>query len=433
MCRTSYLASRPAILPGVVLAAILACAGCDDAAERNDQVANPAVPVQTATTQAALQSLPDIAAGKQALATGDYQTAVDRFTRALAEGRENQLPNPGAPEAELYYQRGVAFLRMGFPDTAIEDFSAALNIIPDHGPAFQQRARAYVELRDSYKSLRDATQAIRLTADNSDAYRLRGEVYLQRGQYERASADLQYAVDKKPELAGEVKPLLAVAYAKWSDELAADGDETAAAAKLAHARELDPTARTTAATTEAAPPAAIEQTVAKPVIDDAQRHFAAGREHQLANELDQAIIDYTEAIAMKRDFDEAFLRRGETLLTMGFPDTALEDFKRANHRGASSVEAHRLEARAHMAIDNPHRAALAATEALHGNPTDAATYALRGEAYLEMEVWDRAIADLEEAIRRDPALKAALEPKLAAARQRQDQARKAKLQTIAAR
>jgi tetratricopeptide (TPR) repeat protein len=231
-------------------------------------------------------------------------------------------------------------------------------------------------------------------------------------------------------LSDEVKPLLALAYAQWSDELDAAGDRAAAAEKLARARELDPGAQSVVAVPAAAP-TAVEQTVAKPVIEEADKQFAAGREHQLAGEMDQAIIDYTEAIALRRDFDQAFLRRGETLLTLGVPDTALEDFKRANHRGASSVEAHRLEARAHMALDNPHRAALAATEALHGNPSDAATYALRGEAYLRMEVWDRAAADLEEAIRRDPNLKAALESKLATARRRQSEAQTAKLQAAA--
>jgi tetratricopeptide (TPR) repeat protein len=229
----------------------------------------------------------------------------------------------------------------------------------------------------------------------------------------------------------EVRPLLALAYSKWSDELTAAGDQTAAAEKLARARELGSGSPAEVASAPADAPAGVQQTVAKPVVDDAERQFTAGREHQLAREFDQAIIDYTEAIALRTDFDQAYLRRGETLLALGFPDTALEDFKRADHRGADAGEVRRLEAQAHMALDNPHRAALAATEALHSDPTDAATYALRGQAYLKMEVWDRAIADLEEAIRRDPSLNASVEAKLTKARRRQREIEASKLQASA--
>jgi tetratricopeptide (TPR) repeat protein len=102
--------------------------------------------------------------------------------------------------------------------------------------------------------------------------------------------------------------------------------------------------------------------------------------------------------------------------------------KRAVHRGAASAEAYRLQARAHMALKNPHRAMLAATDALHADPSDAAVYALRGEAYLQLESWDRAIADLEEAIRRAPELKDPLAPKLATARREQAAVREPALQ-----
>jgi tetratricopeptide (TPR) repeat protein len=417
----------------LALLMLLQAAGCSSADDHDEKVASQVTaPTQAASIQAAVVESGEVEAGKQALAQGKYQAAVDSFTRALADSRQAQLPNPGAAEAEVYYQRGVAYLQMGFPDTAAQDFTTAMNLEANRGAAYEQRARAYVELGDSYKALRDATQAIRLLTDNADAYRLRGQVYLERGQYERAAADLQYAVDRKPQLLEEVKQPLSLAYAQWSAELAAAGDQVAAAEKLAKARQLVPKRNQAEATAEVSEPAPVEQSVAKPVVDEADRQFAAGREHQLAREYDQAIIEYTEAIALRRDFDLAYLHRGETLLEMGFPDTALEDLKRAAHRGAESAELHRLEARAHMALANPHRAALAATEALHLDPTHAATYALRGEAYLQQESWQRAAADLE-AIRRDPNLRQSVEGKLTTARRRQSEVQAAKLQASAER
>jgi cytochrome c-type biogenesis protein CcmH/NrfG len=72
---------------------------------------------------------------------------------------------------------------------------------------------------------------------------------------------------------------------------------------------------------------------------------------------------------------------------------------------------------------------MSATDALHDNPTDASMYALRGEAYLQMENWDRAIADLEEAIRRDPKLKESLASSLAAAQKGREEAEAKRMQT----
>jgi tetratricopeptide (TPR) repeat protein len=114
---------------------------------------------------------------------------------------------------------------------------------------------------------------------------------------------------------------------------------------------------------------------------------------------------------------------------MGFPDTALEDFQTAESRGGATAEIHRLQARTYLALESPHRAAMSATDALHDNPTDASMYALRGEAYLQMENWDRAIADLEEAIRRDPKLEPSLQTSLAAALKGREEAKAKRMQT----
>ncbi|MBA3485378.1 MAG: tetratricopeptide repeat protein [Pirellulales bacterium] len=384
--------------------------GCSDADQTNKAAGNPAVAAPP-VSQAAAAAPAEVAAGKQALEAGDYEEAVDRFTRAIVASEKTETPSANAEAAQVYFDRGVAYLKMGFPDTAAQDFSTAINLAPHDGAAFEQRARANVALGDAYKSLRDATQAIRLTPNNAGAYHIRGVVYLNRGEFDRATADLQQAIDQNPALLDEVRPQLVEALADWAEQLAANGDSATAAEKLARARELDPTfvAEETVIVVEKP---AVEQTVAKPVLDEAEKSYVLGREHQAEQAYDQAIIEYTKAIALRPDFHNAYLRRGETLLALGFPDTALEDLKRAVNRGAESAEPYRLQAQAHMAMKNPHRAALSATDALHADPTDAATYALRGEAYLQLENWDRAIADLNEAIRRDSKLREALKDDL---------------------
>lgn len=434
-----YSVYSHAALAPFALAATLA-AGCSSSVPEAEKSAADAVapatpaplaeaPVATPTVSAAVEQTQ---AGKKLLESGDYEQAVEQFTLAIkSSGASVEPVVVDNAAAALYRQRGVAYLKMGFPDTAKEDFSDSITFAPSDAAGYEERAKAYLELGDLFNAVRDATQAIRLKPHNAAAYHTRGLVYLRRQQFDRAVPDLEQAIIEDPALAAVVSPKLGEAYYRWSEQLADDGHETAAAEKLARAETLAPDY--VRRRLEAAEPVeeieVVEQVVAKPIVTAADEHFNRGCEMQVAGLYDQAIIEFTEAITLDRTKPESYLRRGETLLAMGFPDTALEDFQTAEDRKGPSLEIHRLQARTYLALDSPHRAAMSATDALHDNPTDAAMYALRGEAYLRMENWDRAITDLEEAIRRDPKLKASVAPSLAAAQKGREEAKAKRMQT----
>ena len=408
---------------GFLLAAPL-CGGCSQTP--TETAATPAAPnVQQTAETAAAPSTPAAAtnslgvaaqqseAGSKLLEQGDYQQAVEHFTMAIKSSNAAVQPPTGdAASAELYRKRGIAYLRMGFPDTAKDDFSDAIAFAPNNPAGYEQRAVAYMELGDRFNALRDATQAIRLNPHNAAAYHTRGLVYLKRGQYDRAVADLEQTLVEDPALAAIVTPKLGEAYYRWSRDLQDDGATTASEEKLARAEAIAPEfvfhQQQEALKPQVAEVEIIEQTVAKPVISAADEHYAQARELQMRGENDEAIIEFTASITLDPDQSEAYLHRGETLLAMGFPDTALEDFQTAAANGDTSSEVNRLQARAFLNLGSPNRAAMSATDALHSNPTDAAMYAIRGEAYLMMENWDRAITDLNEAVRREPTLKDSL-------------------------
>lgn len=396
--------------------------------------AGSAMPEATVDDTPVMNAERRAAAGRELLKNGDYERAAEEFTLALRQSGAAPLATPGSSEAAMYLQRGLAFLNMGFPDTAAQDFEAAMKLTP-HDPApYEQRAIASTQMGDLYKALRDATEAIRLQPNNAAAYQIRGAVYLRRGQFDRSAADLEKALAEDPTLTAVVTPQLGEVYHRWSRTLADDGKLTEAAEKLARAELLNPdfSRRQQALGEQEVEVTVIEQTVAKPVIDEADAHLARGREFQLRGENDQALIQFTESIAENRRQSEAYLRRGETLLAMGFPDSALEDIQSAEANGNSSPELFRLASRAHFDLGNDNRAVMSATDALHSDPTDAASYALRGQAYLRMENWDRAIVDMDEAIRRDPGLKESLEPLLVAAQQGRDAALQKRMQAAAA-
>jgi tetratricopeptide (TPR) repeat protein len=389
--------------------------------------AAPVTPIAPATIE-------QTKAGSRFLDAGDYEQAVEQFTLAIESAGANVQPVVvDNASAALYRNRGMAYLAMGFPNTAKEDFTDSIALAPADSSGYEQRAVAYQRLGDLFNAIRDATHAIRLKPHNAAAYYTRGLVYLQRQQFELAVPDLEQAQAEDPALAAVVTPQLGEAYYRWSEQLDRDRKHAAAAEKMAIANRLAPDfvrrQVALAATPETVDVTVIERTVAKPVVIEADVHFARGVELQQRGEYDQAIIEFTESIALDRDQQIAYLRRGETLLAMGFPDTALADFQSAEARGGATAEIHRLQARTFLELESPHRAAMSATDALHDNPTDAAMYALRGEAYLRMENWDRAIADLEEAIRRDPKLGPSVEPSLAAAQKGREEAKAKRMQT----
>src|SRR5688572_18424309 len=77
---------------------LLVVLGCSDADLTNKAVENPAVPASQ-ISQAAAAAPEEVAAGKQALQAGDYETAVDRFTRAIVASEKTETPSANADAA----------------------------------------------------------------------------------------------------------------------------------------------------------------------------------------------------------------------------------------------------------------------------------------------------------------------------------------------
>jgi tetratricopeptide (TPR) repeat protein len=414
----SRFSARALCLYGAASLAVSGQAGCGDSTE-------PILVSQAAmTTPSPGAAEQYVERGQQLASSGDYSAAVEEYTAALDALRQptTSVMQPEAADADVLFDRGVAYLAMGFPDTASADFSEVLRIQPDDGAAYARRGEAYAKLRDFYKAVRDCTDAIRFDADNAAAYRYRSEAYLARGQYERCVADGEQAVKLQPTLEGELRPLVARAYRGWSAELADAGEPVEAAAKLARARELDPAVAVVASTAQDPERDGdpVRQTAAKEVVDEAREHYERGVTAWTAGQRDAAIDAWTVAIAARGDFAEAYLSRGRALLEMGFPDTAAKDLEQAAHLGGPAIEAYRLQAKAFLQLGAPHRTVLSATDALHEDPLDAASYALRGRGYLKIGKWDRAIRDLEQAVRLEPALADDVRPTLAEAYRQRD-------------
>lgn len=102
----------------------------------------------------------------------------------------------------VYYQRGLVYIRTKQYREAIQDFDAAMRLVPNSPPLYYNRGLANFALKDYDKALEDLAQAIKLKPDYMDAFNTRGLVYVEKQDYNAAVADYDQAIkldDKLPE------------------------------------------------------------------------------------------------------------------------------------------------------------------------------------------------------------------------------------------
>ena len=122
------------------------------------------------------------------LADGNFQTALEEYETAVSDGIK---------VAESYRGAGVANVRLGNYEAAIEDFTQALNC-EKVGKALKKdilsyRAAAYLKTKSYEEALTDC-QALAEGYDmDADLYFLTGETALAMDSYEEASANFEQA------------------------------------------------------------------------------------------------------------------------------------------------------------------------------------------------------------------------------------------------
>jgi tetratricopeptide (TPR) repeat protein len=136
-----------------------------------------------------------VSVGVAAMAEGQSQVAVDRFTEALNSGELT-------PEQTVYVlqDRAGALRLLKRDDEALADLNKALALNPKFAPALLNRAGFYAEQKKFTSALADADATIQNQPDWAEAYSLRGGIYLAQKSYPAALADLDKAIQLKPYL-----------------------------------------------------------------------------------------------------------------------------------------------------------------------------------------------------------------------------------------
>lgn len=117
---------------------------------------------------------------------GEFESAILDFSKAIELDPKNPLP---------YNARGLARVNTGALDDAIADFTQAITLDPTRRVPFVNRAAARVDKGDLDGAIADCTKAIALDQKNAAiVYRNRGCVKQQKGDLDGARADYQQAI-----------------------------------------------------------------------------------------------------------------------------------------------------------------------------------------------------------------------------------------------
>jgi tetratricopeptide (TPR) repeat protein len=94
-------------------------------------------------------------------------------------------------EAEEHFWQGIEYTRQGNNDSAMEEFTKAIEIDPDYYYAYYNRALAYYKKGEFENSLSDYNKAIELNPDNPYWTIERGFLHMKLGDREKAIIDLE--------------------------------------------------------------------------------------------------------------------------------------------------------------------------------------------------------------------------------------------------
>ena len=95
--------------------------------------------------------------------------------------------------AELYYNRGVAWQKKGDFDQAVSDYNKAIEINPRYAMAYNNRGNTFQTNGQYDKAISDFTKAIEINPGFDGAYNNRGVAYYCKGEYDKAWEDVYKA------------------------------------------------------------------------------------------------------------------------------------------------------------------------------------------------------------------------------------------------
>lgn len=126
--------------------------------------------------------------------TGGHEEAEEMFSMFLAVGvADTRHMGDG------YNNRGISRRIIGKYPLAIEDFTKAIELVPNDPALFVNRGNVYRDMKNFDQAIAEYTKAIKIKAAHSPAYAGRGHIYMLKNDSVNALADLGKAIEINPQ------------------------------------------------------------------------------------------------------------------------------------------------------------------------------------------------------------------------------------------
>jgi tetratricopeptide (TPR) repeat protein len=295
---------------------------------------------------------------------GDYAGALEHLTAAVDENSSSDVMS------KVLMSRGNVLLALGRVETAIEDYSRAIQINPSLQGVYANRGAAFLKLASHERAAGDFTRA---------------EQFGQFTQVNQAAGDAaqgryQAAIDAYDRLI-RANPEDGPAYLNRGVSRAALGEHRRAVDDFSRALQLSPM--------------------------DATAYFDRGLSYAAQDMLQRAIDDYSAALRLAPRSAAVHYARGVAQAGLGKYEQSVEDLTRAIQIDPAFGAAYRDRGASHLLLGRLDRAIADATTALGLDPHDANAFFNRGLSFILRGDAQKAKADMQKVLKlsNEPALR----------------------------
>jgi serine/threonine protein kinase len=303
-----------------------------------------------------------------------------------AEGETEQIPRHAPEEAEtvedqssaeVFIERGNTYYKQKDYDSAVQNYSKAIELNPRDANAYSSRGNAYYMKGDHDQAFADYNKALALDSTLPHVYINRGNIYYEEGERDQALIDFNRAIQVDSQNATAYYRrgrFYASAYYDYKNRDAGDYDR--AMRDFNKATRLNPRY--------------------------AQAYSDRGYLYYYKGNYEQAFMDYNKAIESNPKYAEAYTNRGLAYRVHHKYDQALADYNKAIELSPKNAGAYTYRGLVYEEQGDNDQAIADYTKAIEVAPQNAYAYERRGLAYAKKGDYERAIDDCNKVIELKP-------------------------------
>ncbi len=325
--------------------------------------------------------------GVAKIAKGDLESAIKDFSSAL-----DRKPN----FVDGFRNRGLAYHMQGDYDSAIADFKRALKLDDKSAALYNARGTSLVSKEELDLAIADFDRALKLDRKFAKAFYNRGQARFLKKDFSGAIADLDAYIGFVP---GDPK-----GYIQRGDARKEKADFAGAIADFGAAIDADPRnweayshrgeARRLQGDLQAA---RTDHDKAVELEANPEAYVNRALTHGDLGSYDKAVADCSEAILLKPRYDLAYANRGRFRRLAGDLQASLTDLDKAVELNPRSFRALSFRGETLLARGDSERALADFTDSLRIAPDFVSAYAGRGQAYEKLGERAKAKADYAKA------------------------------------